>query len=1200
MRGRRRRTPSSEMRNIRYGPLSSSEQNGTDNRSTSSYVSSSSARTSPSAQQQPQLQQQPNWSSRSHVFVDGQDYTTSAVVTVLAIPPLKKRSFLWWAREMLHLPIIPSAETRQLPFGYFPGEWAPTGYPGNAVNNRRYTLLTFLPLALLHQFQNIFNLFYLFLAFSQFITVLKVGFLFTYFSPLVLVVCLSLLKDALDEWKRFCRDHIANVEVYERLTRGGEIAPVKSADIRVGDLLLLHHDQRVPADCVVLHTSEKTGTTFVRTDQLDGETDWKLRYPLRTTKNLSYSQLSRLRFNLNCDAPHKDIYSFVGTLDTASGQSESMTLENVVWSSCVVATGTVVVAVVYTGHETRSALNSMSPRTKSGLIESELNRLALLCFSLLLILSFLLVVQQQFRGDAPVMFVRFFILLSAIIPISMRVNVDVGRLWYSYDMSHDSKIPGTVARNTDLPEELGRLHYLFSDKTGTLTKNKMEFRVMQVGPDTVLTDRDKDRLRYAAQEFFGAKPPAERGGEVGNNYLPSAAAGTGPLYASNRFRLGSGAKQWTRDVQSVGELIKTIVLCHNVSPVFEEEFVDLAGEVGMPAATTSSRPAPVAPSSVSPPPPPMDCAPLDYQASSPDEVALVKFCSSLGVVLTYRDLTSMAFTVGEAAQLHTYTIVKMFPFSSERKCMGIILRERSCATSNGNGNAAVQESIKFYMKGADVKMAAVVRQSGWLEECCQELAQMGLRTLVFASRTLSEELLDRFLQEYETAMGMLCEGRNDAIESAMRLIETDMTLTGVTGVEDELQDDVVVCLETLGMCGIKVWMLTGDKVETATTIGRSTRLIPRHCRIEYLCGLSPPDIGRRLHELNEEFDWSVAGGGVVPQWTLVLDGNALAYCLTYAPFFAEVAGTAYSVIVARCSPTQKAAVVKMMRDRSRQVRVAAIGDGGNDVSMIQAANVGIGIEGVEGKQASMAADFSITKFAHCLRLIMWHGRNSYRRTCRLSQFIMHRGIVYSVVQTVFSVLFAGTTMSIFNGYLLMGYSTVFTMAPAFALVLDEDFKESDVHEYPFLYKDLLKSRSMNTRTFLQWVWASFFQGGVMMLVALQLFSDEMFQIVTIAYTSLLITELVIIGATVHLRILWRERRRRFFLFLGSEVVSLLLFFLSVSVLPDTFDRDFFFSLSCWWRVAVICIASIGPLMVFQIIGKYILFNPHVAASCFGR
>ncbi|KAG5468369.1 hypothetical protein LSCM1_02349 [Leishmania martiniquensis] len=1163
------RSPTKEMRHVRYNALHTVNEADDDRQRSANLLSD----TTTTSTRGPQPRARHGGQSRDLLVVD--PLRSDAASPVLSIPQLKKRRLQQRLREALHLTTLPSPSTRQVPFGCHPGEWSPAGYPSNAVNNRRYTLLTFLPLALLHQFQNFFNLFYLFLASSQFIPVLKVGFLFTYFSPLVLVVSLSLLKDALDEWKRFRRDRIANVEVFEKLTRSGDVVAVRSSHIQVGDLLILHQGQRVPADCVVLHTSEKTGTTFIRTDQLDGETDWKLRYALNSTKRLTYAELGQLRFNMHCDAPHKDIYGFAGTLDMANGQSESMTMENAVWSSCVVATGTLVAAVVYTGRETRSALNSTSPRNKIGLIERELNLIAALCFSLLLLLSFLLVAQQQFRGDFAVMFVRFFILLSAMIPISMRVNVDVGRLWYSYDMSHDTNIPGTVARNTSLPEELGRLRYLFSDKTGTLTKNKMTFRVMQVGPDTVLTDRATDRLACALQQYFGTGIEGSSTQLMLRNVSP-------------HFGMGN-AKQWCRDVQRVGDLIRAIVLCHNVSPVVEEQPVALDADGNASRPTFGAHAATPAAADVA-------SEPIDYQASSPDEIALVKFCRSLGIVLTYRDLTSMTFTVSNGMQLHTYEIVKVFPFSSERKCMGIILRERTRGSSGGHA----EETLKFYMKGADVKMASVVRQSGWLEECCQELAQMGLRTLVYASRTLSEEMLNGFLQQYEAALSILGEERAEAIEAAMRLLETDMTLTGVTGVEDELQDDVVVCLETLGMCGIKVWMLTGDKVETATTIGRSTRLIPRHCRIEYLCGMDPSDISQRLHELQEELRWAMTSGGVVPPWTLVMDGNALAYCLSYPSSFVEVAKTAHSVIVARCSPTQKAAVVTVMRDRCGDARVAAIGDGGNDVSMIQAANVGIGIEGVEGKQASMAADFSIAKFSHCLRLIMWHGRNSYQRTCRLSQFIMHRGIVYSVVQVVFSVLFAGTTMSVFNGYLLMGYSSVFTLAPAFALVLDEDFNESDVHEYPFLYKDLLKSRSMNTRTFLQWVWASFFQGGVMMLVALQLFKAEMFQIVTIAYTSLLITELVIVGATAHLRILWRERRWRFFLFLSSEVVSLLMFFLAVVVLPDTFDRYFFFSWSCWWRVAVICLASILPLVIFQAIGKYILFNPRLVVSCIGR
>jgi len=256
--------------------------------------------------------------------------------------------------------------------------------------------------------------------------------------------------------------------------------------------------------------------------------------------------------------------------------------------------------------------------------------------------------------------------------------------------------------------------------------------------------------------------------------------------------------------------------------------------------------------------------------------------------------------------------------------------------------------------------------------------------------------------------------------------------------------------------------------------------------------------------------------------------------------------------------------------------------------------VGIGVEGVEGKQASMAADFSILKFAHCLRLVTWHGRNAYKRSCHLSQFIMHRGIVYAVVQSVFSLIFAGTTMSVFNGYLLMGYATVFTMAPVFSLVLDEDHREDDVSEFPQLYKELLKSRAMNTRSFLQWLWVSFFQGGTMMTITLVIITDELFQMVSIVYTALLITELTIVAGAMNFRILWKQRRLHVALFIAAEVFSLLCFFAAALLLPDTFDKNFFFSLRFVRLTTIVCVGSIGPIFILWLIGRYVIFKSKIS------
>lgn len=155
-------------------------------------------------------------------------------------------------------------------------------------------------------------------------------------------------------------------------------------------------------------------------------------------------------------------------------------------------------------------------------------------------------------------------------------------------------------------------------------------------------------------------------------------------------------------------------------------------------------------------------------------------------------------------------------------------------------------------------------------------------------------------------------------------------------------------------------------------------------------------------------------------------------------------------------------------------RVAGIGDGGNDVGMILEANVGIGIVGKEGKQASLAADFSINKFCYVKKLLLWHGRLSYKRSAILSQFVIHRGLIISIIQAVFSVIFYFVAIPIYNGYLMLGYATVYTCLPVFSLVLDKDVNEEQAMEFPPLYKTLQKGRALSFKTFLIWSWQSIF------------------------------------------------------------------------------------------------------------------------------
>uniref|UniRef100_A0A7S0QT48 P-type ATPase C-terminal domain-containing protein n=1 Tax=Cryptomonas curvata TaxID=233186 RepID=A0A7S0QT48_9CRYP len=285
--------------------------------------------------------------------------------------------------------------------------------------------------------------------------------------------------------------------------------------------------------------------------------------------------------------------------------------------------------------------------------------------------------------------------------------------------------------------------------------------------------------------------------------------------------------------------------------------------------------------------------------------------------------------------------------------------------------------------------------------------------------------------------------------------------------------------------------------------------------------------------------------------------------------FIEVACKAPSVVCCRCAPTQKALVVRLLR-RYAGKRCAAIGDGGNDVAMIQAADVGIGIEGKEGRQASLAADFSVTRFSHVARLMLWHGRNSYTRTARLSQFVIHRGLIISIIQAVFSAIYYFSTIALYSGWLVVGYSTVYTMLPVFSLVLDEDVDSETAFVYPELYRELQKGRRLCTRTFLLWVFKSIYQGGAIMLLCIYIFDDSFLHMVSITFTALLLTELLMVALEV---------QRWHWLMVAGELLSLLAYGGSIVALPEYFDVAYVLTATFWLKVVAITLVSCLPVSV---------------------
>ena len=316
-----------------------------------------------------------------------------------------------------------------------------------------------------------------------------------------------------------------------------------------------------------------------------------------------------------------------------------------------------------------------------------------------------------------------------------------------------------------------------------------------------------------------------------------------------------------------------------------------------------------------------------------------------------------------------------------------------------------------------------------------------------------------------------------------------------------------------------------------------------------------------------------------PDACLLIDGESLALFLdSFKDEFISLAVRLPAVVACRCTPTQKADIARLIRAFTKK-RICCIGDGGNDVSMIQAADVGVGIVGKEGRQASLAADFSITQFAHLTKLLVWHGRNSYKRSAKLAQFVIHRGLIISVCQTMFSIASRFEPIALYQGWLLVGYATLYTMAPVFSLVLDKDVDEHLANLYPELYKELTEGRSLSYKTFFIWVLVSVYQGGIiqgMSQLLVGVGAESFKQMVSVSFTSLVMNELVMVAIEVTT---WH------IYMVLTLLATAAAFFVSLPGLGEYFDLGYVITGGFLWRVVAIVAAAVGPPWVVRVVGR---------------
>lgn len=602
----------------------------------------------------------------------------------------------------------------------------------------------------------------------------------------------------------------------------------------------------------------------------------------------------------------------------------------------------------------------------------------------------------DYSWDAIKGFFTFIILFNNLIPISLYVSMETAKFIQAYFISKDLEIyyekteTATVCRTSSLNEELGQVEYIFSDKTGTLTRNQMEFLKFSV-----------DGISYGTGITEIAKASAKRKGIHLTDDRPSDFDKTSKFQFYDK-RISN--KQWLKEKNSDNllEFFKLLALCHTVIP-------EISGSQ------------------------------INYQAASPDEDALVNAAKYLGVEFCARTLNSMTIKVNGVEE--KWELLNVCEFSSNRKRSSVILKNQ-------------EGKIILYCKGADSVILPLLKtDTNYLKETVENLetfAEEGLRTLLCAKCELDEETYFTWNKKYQESKCSL-QDRTKKIEEVANGIEKNLELVGATAIEDKLQEDVPETIASLMTAGIKIWMLTGDKMETAINIGYACDLLNNSMVILTLKG-SKEEVTNKINNYIQNIQKEEKD--VKHVLALIVPGDVLEIIFkdeNLKKVFLNLAIICKSVICCRVSPSQKSSIVSLIRTNIETVTLS-IGDGANDVAMIQTAHVGIGINGEEGLQAANSADYAIGQFKYLKKLLLVHGRWNYRRISKLILYSFYKNSVFYFTQFfyVFFNGFSGT--SIHDRLPIMLYNVLFASLPIMIIgIWDQDVKADVAMEFPELY-----------------------------------------------------------------------------------------------------------------------------------------------------
>ncbi|KAG1708907.1 hypothetical protein DVH05_022539 [Phytophthora capsici] len=895
-------------------------------------------------------------------------------------------------------------------------------YISNAIHTSKYTLLNFLPLCLLQEFRRSANLYFLVIAILQSIKQISPLTPVTAIAPLIMVVSVSLLREAIEDRKKRSSDGMMNAKSVVVL-RNFEEQHIVWESIQVGDLVRIHEREAVPADGIILASSEANGSCFIDTSNLDGEANLKSRESLRATAKLEFDKTSRdkEKYFIKCEQPDQDLYRFAGNLSFDSKMYSLSEKQFLPRGSTLMNTKWVMLLVVYTGHDTKVMKNARAAHHKLSHLENRMSRTVVFVFFIQVLLCAIAACVHLFLFDSAelqhvgdehavkfegvLLFLSFIVLMNTLIPISLVVTVEIIKTFHAKFITWDNKMrssngQGAIANTSSLTDELGQVKYIFTDKTGTLTQNQMVFRKCSVGGGVYITKN---------------KRPLLSGVSISSLDAINANSGASTFLSEDNQPSEHPAVSYFR------RLLKNLDSC--------ESHLALAMSLCHTVVCEYDR----------------GTGALSYNSDSPDECALVRGAEAMGVKLFERCGHKLYVAIteedrhGSHVKTVTYTltfqILRVIPFSSERKRMTIIVRDE-----NGEirlfckgADSVILERCDHYLSSKEETMAHVT-----------QFAEEGYRILLFAERDLDENYYNTWEDRYDEAE-LDIHSKEAKTQALVDEIEQHFTLIGASAVEDKLQVGVPETISLFQKAGIKIWVLTGDKLETSLEMGKLCRVVTPKMQ-EVIIQAST------RHEMTEQLEKALQNSK--ENQAVLIDGSALTLALlpTNRNNFLKLSLQSATVIVCRASPIQKALVVELVKAGVPDVTLA-VGDGANDVSMIRAAHVGVGVMGQEGMQAVRSADYAVQQFSHLGRLLLYHGRLSYLRTTQCIDYFFYKNIVFTLPQFVYGTASAFSAQTFFCDLYITAYNVIFTALPVTVrAVMEMDLLEALAAKFPELYQ----------------------------------------------------------------------------------------------------------------------------------------------------